>query len=552
MRRITIFLIILAVILGIIGFWFYQRNIFSKEVLKLEILGPSEVTIGQEIEYLVKYKNTGQITLEEAKLIFEYPENSLPTEGENLRIEKTLGDIYPGKEETISFKGRIFGKEDEVKVAKAWLNFRPKNLKAFFESSTTLTSQIKSVPLTFEFDLGSRAESGREIKFSLNYFSNCDFPLSNLGIKIEYPSGFEFLESRPKGLDKTEWSLPLLNKTEGGRIEIGGKLIGELFEQKIFKASLGIWKENQYILLKEARKGVEIIKPSIYISYQINGSANYVASLGDLLYYEIFFRNIGDSPFENLFLAVQLEGESFDLETLRVDVGEFRKGENTILWDSRVLPKLRFLEAGEEGKVEFWVKLKTDLPISSDKDKNPRIKAKITLGQVKEEFVTKINSKLIITQRGVFSDSVFQNSGPIPPRVGQTTTYTISWQVKNYYNDLKNVKVKANLPSQVRLTGLMKPGDARLTFDQNSREIVWEIGDLNWGTGVLTQAPELAFQIAFTPSPDQRGQAPTLISEAKISGEDTWAESEIQAMAPGINTTLLDDQIVSEQQGIVQ
>lgn len=110
MRRITIFLIILAVILGIVGFWYYQRNFFSKEVLKLEILGPEEVTMGDEIEYLVKYKNTGQITLEEAKLTFEYTENSIPSDGGSSRIEKKLEDIYPGKEETVSFKGRVLGK----------------------------------------------------------------------------------------------------------------------------------------------------------------------------------------------------------------------------------------------------------------------------------------------------------------------------------------------------------------------------------------------------------------------------------------------------------
>lgn len=534
MRRITIFLIILAVILGIVGFWYYQRNFFSKEVLKLEILGPEEVTMGDEIEYLVKYKNTGQITLEEAKLTFEYTENSIPSDGGSSRIEKKLEDIYPGKEETVSFKGRVLGKENEVKIAKAWLNFRPKNLKAFFESATTLTSTIKSVPLTFEFDLASRAESGRDLTFSLNYFSNCDFPLSDLGIKIEYPSGFEFIQAKPKGVDEADWEIALLNKTEGGRIEFRGKLVGELFEQKIFKANLGIWKDNQFIVLRETQKGVEIIKPSIYLSYQINSSPNYTASLGDLLYYEIFFRNIGDDPFENLFLAVQLEGESYDLNTLRADVGDFKKGENTILWDSQSLTKLRFLDAGEEGKVEFWVKLKSELPIADEKEKNPSIKAKISIGQVKEEFVTRINSKLEVSQEGLFTDSTFQNSGPNPPQVGQTTSYTIFWKVKNYYNDLKNVKVKAILPAQVKLTGQMKPPDAKLTFDQNSREIVWEIGDLNWGTGVLGQGPELIFQVALTPAANQKGQAPLLIPEARISGEDTWTETNIESTASSI------------------
>lgn len=534
MKKFTIFLLILAAILGIVGFWYFRRNIFSKEVLKLEILAPEEVTMGEEIEYLVKYKNNGQITLEEPKLTFEFPENSISSEGENLRIEKKLEDIYPGKEETVSFKGRLLGKENEIKIAKAWLNFRPKNLKAFFEVSTTKTSIIKNIPLTLEFDLVSRAESGREINFSLNYFSNCDFPLSDLGIRVEYPSGFEFIEGKPKGVEKNEWEIPILNKTEGGRIEIRGKLVGELYENKIFKASLGIWKDNQFIILKETQKGVEIIKPSIYVSSQINGSPNFIASLGDLLYYEIFFRNIGDKPFENLFLAVQLEGEAFDLDTLRADIGDYRQGENTILWDGRILPKLRFLDTGEEGKVEFWVKLKNDLPLFNERNKNPSVKIKVSIGQLKEEFTTKINSKVELSQKGLFQDSVFQNSGPIPPKVGEATTYTVFWRVRNFYNDIKNVKVKAILPPQVKLTGLIKPQDARLTFDTNSREIIWEIGDLEWGKGVLNNGPELAFQIALTPTSDQKGQNPVLVSEATILAEDNWTGGQIQAVSPAI------------------
>ena len=532
------------VILGALVFWFYRKNVFSKEVLKLEILGPEKVAMGDEIEYVVKYKNTGQSALEEAKLTFEFPEYSLLSEGDNLRVEKKLDDIYPGEEKTVSFKGSLVGKENDTKVAKARLTFKPRNLKASFESSTTFTSEIQSIPVNFEFDLSSKVEGGRDLSFSLNYFSNCDLPLSNLAIKIDYPSGFEFSESKPRGVDKNEWEIPLLNKTEGGRIEIKGKLNGEIFEQKIFKASLGIWKDNQFIVIKEAQKGVEIINPSIYISSQINGSPNYKASSGDLLYYEVFFRNVGDKPFENLFLTVQLEGNAFDLNTLRANSGNFRQGENTILWDDSDLSNLKFLDSSDEGKVEFWVKLKNDLPFAVDRDKNPSVKVKVTMGQLRQDFITKINSKISISQTGLFADGAISSSGPIPPKVGESTTYVIEWKVVNYYNDLRNVKVKAQLPQQVRLTGTMNPEDARLTFDQDSREIVWEVGDL-WA---LNQSQELSFQIAFVPISSQRGQTAEIISDAKITAEDLWTESEIQTIAPAIDT----DSINGQAQGIIQ
>jgi len=215
MRKVIILVIALAVILAIAGYWYWQRNPYSKEILKLEILGPGNASAVQEIEYTVKYKNNGDVRLEEPRLIFEFPEYTLLEEGVSRRIEigpEELGDIYPGEEKTFQFKGRLLGKQGEVKTVKVWLNYRVKNLQARYESTTSFSTVIDSVPLTFDFDLSSRAEAGRDFKFSLNYFSSLDYPLTDLGIRVEYPDGFEFLGSEPKGLDKTEWEIPLLNK----------------------------------------------------------------------------------------------------------------------------------------------------------------------------------------------------------------------------------------------------------------------------------------------------------------------------------------------------
>lgn len=551
MKKFILFILISGALIGILGYYYYQRNIYSKEILKLEILSQEEIQAFEEVEYLVKYKNNGNITLEEPKLIFQYPEKSLLSQGQSQKVELPLDDIYPGQERTVSFKGRLLGKENEILTARAFLKYRPKNLKAFYESKTTFTARIKSVPLTFEFDLPSRIESGREIRFSLNYFSNSSWPLSGLQVKIEYPSGFEFLGSTPKALAQNEWELPLLNKAEGGRIEISGRLSGEIREQRIFKAVLGIWKEDEFILVKEAVKGVELLRPSLLIFQQVNGSSDYIASSGDILHYEIFFRNISEEPFKDLFLVARLEGRAFDFESVKTDLGQFQKGDNSILWDWREIPKLKFLAPGEEGKVEFWVNLKKDWQITSD-DKNFSLKNRVILSQAKEEFETKINSKLEISQKGYFQDDEFGNSGPIPPKVGEMTTYTIIWQVKNYYNDVSNVKVKATLPSGVKLTGRIFPEDARLTFDSVSREIVWELGRLESGQGILNSGPGIAFQISLLPQENQRGEILPIISEAKISGEDEFTNQNLEGKASSIDTTLPDDPTISEQQGIIQ
>jgi len=548
----TFFIIFLIILVGI-SYWIYQRQSFSKEILKLEILGPETCQAGQEIEYTVKYKNNGNVRLEELRLTFEYPEGSLLSEGEEERIIKDLEDVYPGQEEILKFKARVFGKEGEIKTAKANLSYRPKNLKAFYESKSTCSTKIEGLPITFGFDFPSKIVAGKEIKVSLNYFSNLDFPLSDLRVKVEYPQNFEFLRSKPEGIEKNEWEIAMLNKAEGGRIDIFGTISGEVGGQKIFKAQLGIWVRDNFFLLKEIARGVEIVRPRLSISQRINGLSDYIASPGELLHYEIFFRNIGEEAFEDLFLVARLEGP-FELESINSETGKVNLADRSILWEWRDVPELQYLAPGEEGRVEFWINLKRDWGIEEPSYKNFILRNKISLSRAREEFETKINSRLEISQKGYFEDEVFGNSGPIPPRVGEKTTYTIVWQVKNYYNDVNNVKVRAILPPGVKLTGKIFPEEEKekFTFDSQSGEILWDVGLMPAGTGILSPQKSLAFQIELCPSENQKELVVTLINEAKISGEDMWTGINLRQASPAVDTTLPDDPTVNPEQGVVQ
>ena len=148
-KKLTIIILILFVIVLALGIWVLQRNVYSREIVRLEILGPSEAELASEVEYVVRYKNNGNIRLESPVLIFEFPKNAEvindPSGNGNgrLRKEKELADINPGEENKVSFKGRLFGKENEAITAKVWLKYRPKNLTAYYESATTFTTTIK-------------------------------------------------------------------------------------------------------------------------------------------------------------------------------------------------------------------------------------------------------------------------------------------------------------------------------------------------------------------------------------------------------------------------
>lgn len=544
MKLLKLIFLLFLFILFLFGF-FIWRNQYSKEVLKIEIFGPKEVDFGQEGEYTVQVKNNGNFRLEEGELVFVVPQDCLLSESSSERkLIKLSEPLYPGESKSFSFKVKLFGKEGERKTLQASFSFRPKNLKARYVNSTSFDTFIKSIPLTFELNLPTRFPPQREVTLKIHYFSSLNTVLTNLRVKLEFPPGnFEFISSNLPAIDGKEWNVFALNQYEGGTIEIKGKLYGEVDQIILFKAKLGIIKDGQFIVMKETEKAVKLIKPSIYVRQEINGNPEYIASPGDWLHYEIFFKNIGDEDLSNLFLIIKLEGDYFDFKTVKAETGSYQSGDNSLIFDWRENKDLEFLPQMKEGKVDFWVRLKEEIL----KGKNPTIKTKIILGETREEFVTKIASKLQFSQKGFFDDEIFGNSGALPPRVNEETTYTIVWELDSKGFSFSNVKVVSKLPLNVSLTGKIFPEEeiSKFSLDTNTREIIWLIDQIEGKKSI-------AFQVKLIPTNEDRGKIPTLVGNTKVSAMDLWTEKEISFEVEKIDTFLKDDPSITKEKAIVQ
>ncbi|MCX6721205.1 MAG: hypothetical protein NT026_01215 [Candidatus Staskawiczbacteria bacterium] len=553
MNKKTIYFILLGlVIFGFGVWWIYLQSTFSKEILRLEILGPDTAKVGDEIEYTIRYKNNGNFSLQNAKLVFIMPDNSLTEDGKT-RISQDLEDIYPGGENFVKIKTRLLGKEGDLKVAKASLTYTPKNLTSPFESDTTFTTKIDTVPITLDFDLPLKVEKAKDLQFSINYFSNIDYPLENLSIKIDPTPGFDFNSSVPDSLDNSEWKLATLNKAQGGRITIKGKISADTNQDLTFSASLGMWQNGNFVVIKQKTADVQVIQPLLFISQQVNGSGSYVASPGETLHYQIFFRNIGSTPFDNLFIVAKLDGNAMDISSIQAQGGQVQPNDNMIVWDSTQINSLKHLDVQAQGEVDFSVQVKNNWNTSGADSNSLTINDEVNISQITQKFSIKVNSGLAISQQAFYKSSDFSNSGPTPPAAGKATTYTVTWNIKNYFSDAKNVKVKATLPKNVSLTGKILPENesSNFSYDSASREIVWSVGDVLAGTGVNGDPISLSFQVSLTPSSDQKGSAADLMGAVNITGENQFTNTTISAGDNGVNTTLPDD-FSNSGGGIVQ
>src|SRR3989344_6136456 len=225
-KKILITLSILALFMAGILAWYWQRNTYSREYLKLEILAQEEAAGGEEITYVVTYKNNGDFLLEQLVLTFEFPAGAVFAEGNQRRQTKDLEELYPGQEKSEEFKARLFGRQGERKEARAFLTYRPKNLSARYEAQTSSITTLSSSPLALEWDIPQSVENLKEFDFSLRYSSTSEYPLTDLFVKVEYPEGFEFISSLPVSVGSQEWNIGQLDKDEEGKISLKGNLQG--------------------------------------------------------------------------------------------------------------------------------------------------------------------------------------------------------------------------------------------------------------------------------------------------------------------------------------
>jgi hypothetical protein len=280
-------------------------------------------------------------------------------------------------------------------------------------------------------------------------------------------------------------------------------------------------------------------------------------NLDELLRFEIKFRNDGEIGLRDVIITEKLEGDALDYASLKLEKGgAFDSNSKIITWKASDFSELKKFDPGQEGLVKFSIKVKNSLPIEKSSDKKFIISsiAKIDSQDVPTPIEAnkiisgnrmdmKINSRVTLETAGYYYDSAIENSGPIPPEVGKETTYAIHWKVSNALNDLSDAKVEAVIPTGATVTEVKNPSDAKLhyTFNERTNNLVWEIGNIESGIGILNSPREVVFQIKIKPSPNQVNSPVNLVDETTFSAKDLFTGEEIKFSGDKKTTGLKED-----------
>ena len=155
--------------------------------------------------------------------------------------------------------------------------------------------------------------------------------------------------------------------------------------------------------------------------------------------------------------------------------------------------------------------------------------------------VVHIISDVGFSGKALYYSGPFVNIGPIPPKVEQTTTYTIVWTLSNTANNISKALVKSTIPPWINFVGSISPVGEDITYNTFTKEITWNIGKIPKGSGITGSARSVAFQISFKPSLSQVNTIPYLLNDAILTGYDDFANVDVIVRKTKLNTNLNND-----------
>jgi hypothetical protein len=248
--------------------------------------------------------------------------------------------------------------------------------------------------------------------------------------------------------------------------------------------------------------------------------------------------NIRDGQIE-----LEIKGIACNEQSISISQGSYRAIDKKIIWNSSSLPDLASIGSGASSKAQFSFSIKDPLPVSTINDKNFSLflKAKISGIGTSDQFEnleisTPAEKEIKIASQLQLKASALYYSGPMPPKVGQETTYTITWSLGNNSNDFSKIKVSASLPPYIRWLNVISPADSDVKFNERDGTVVWNVAYVPAGSGIVFPSKEISFQIGLIPSLLQLGSSPVLVREATLESYNNFIEDIFTSKVSSLNT----------------
>jgi hypothetical protein len=553
----------LAVLLSS-GFLLFGRNSISGENISIVATGPFTVGGGAELQMQVGITNDNAVPIESATLIVEYPSGtqSSTEKGKDLFTDRLpLQTIKQGETVNVPMKALVFGEENDEKIVKVSVEYRVQGSNAtFFKEAEPLRFKISSSPVVFSADTVKKISSGQNTDVVLSVKSNSPTPITEILVKAEYPTGFDYSKANPApSYGENMWLIKNLEPGKEQKITVTGVVIGKETDKNAINFTVGVPNERDpqslASIFAKTQTEFQIEQPFLNVLVKIDSSSEKEVAVepGKRSNVTIELTNSLSDTLNDIVVEVKLGGNAVQIYSVGPSSGYFDTSKNTILWDVANNPDLGQANPGDTKRLSFSIDASASVNRTPQVDISVNARARrVSENRVSEELVgtaertIKVVSVPKIIGVTNHDNGIFKDAGPVPPVADTATTYTVSFVVENGSNGITDAIVTASLPAYVSWMNITE-GGGKVTYNPTNRTIEWAAGDIDANGETYT-----SFQVSLLPRALQVGTIPTLVSEQRIKATDKFTGTVVRATNPPITTKLPSESGENDESGRVR
>lgn len=564
--KILFFSVIFFLIASGIGAYLYFNgaNVVSPDNVDITINGPLSVSGGEQVSFEVQIANENNIELQNVDMSVDFPSGTVdPTDSlkELKNYREVIPNIIPGGIGQKTIKAVLYGEENSKRTIKVSIEYKVTGSNATFQKEKTFDLLISSAPLNLSVSSFKEVNSGQEFEMAIMMNSNSKETIKNLLLKAVYPFGYTYISSDLKpNADNSTWKIGDI--PPGGKrvIKIKGKLDGQDDEMRVFRFSSGAARlGNDSSIGTEYITGtqeISIKKPFMTVGINLNsdsGNKEFVTAFNNSINVDLTYFNNLPNAITDGEVRLKISGTAFDKASVSPGDGLYNSANSEIVWNGITTNDLRNIEAGGSGRVSFSI-IPRNLSSSQKGITSPNIKFDVSVNgrrnsesNVPENIVSttkreiRVSSNVTLGGQILRSTGPFANTGFIPPKSEQETTYTVVWTVDNTANTASDAVVRSSLPPYVKWLDKISPAGEDITYDRTTGQLVWNVGNLNTYTAGTSKRRQVAFQISLVPNVSQVGTPLTLVNPSSVNAEDDFTGEVLKSNLGQLTTRFSTD-----------
>ncbi len=552
---VIITLAVLAIGSGI-AYFIYQKffDIRQDEFLSLEITAPDTVISGELATIEINYRNSADIALAELEV-----DARLPRGFEIISMAPMPDDI----DELIWLAGTLNGKSDAtITIQGLWVaeapsespiqvlaTYRPGNFNSNFTEIETI--YVDTLDSTLEMTFNGPAETypGEEQEYTIQIKNDGTETMHTVLTVAELPDGFYLTSSNPP-IDSgsiPEWRFEKLIPGEEQEIVLIGSFASDVDGFSYFNTITTLERDPVNLEQATVESFVDVLQNDIQLQLVAGGQTGEISSsLNEDLRFTISLENLGEVSIEDIAILLDFQSQN----PAPIIWSDATLDGGTIHSDGIHLSQ-DFLGPGEQ--ILFNLTFPIDSEIDAGETDFFEVVASANLG---DRSIKSSPIGVSISTDAQFDAAIryydpaggVLGSGPLPPTVGETTTYRLFWNIDNQLHALRDIEMTTTLAPGVTWENQYNTDLGLLSYDDVTRVVSWHISELP----LTLPSVEASIALSVTPEAGDLGTFIKLVSGSNFKAVDVKTGETLSRVTTSLSTDLTEDTFAEDLGAVVE